>query len=451
MNPRLIRALPLALLLSGCAGLALDDDARELSGYAQARLGAPVARQASEAQVREGREATARLLEQPLSADAAVRVALVNNAALQSMLSEAAAASAEATQSARLSNPVFTFERLVRRGEPVDKEITRMLSVPVLEVLALPARGAAARSRQERLRLESAARVLRAAAQAREAWVRAVAAQEALAYFEQVRTAADAGADLARRMQEAGNASRLQRSREHAFFVDAHAQYARAAQQALASREALVRALGLDAAQAALLKLPERLPDLPAAPDDERVVLRSALDERLDLRIARANLDETARREGLTRVTSYVDGLQVAAVRKSETGAAPRRGYEVELPLPLFDFGDARRAGAQAAYMAALQGTAAAGARASSEVREGYAAYRAAYDLARHYRDEVMPLRKTIADEMLLRYNGMLASVFDLLSDAREQASSVAQAIEARRDFWLADAALRSALLGSAT
>jgi outer membrane protein TolC len=449
---RTAAALPIAFALAGCAGIALDEDARELSAYSSARIGAPVARQVTEEERRQAREATARLIEQPISADDAVRVALLNSAALQALLSDAAAASAEATQSARLPNPVFTFERLVRNGEPgAEKEITRMLAFPLLEVVALPARGAAARSRQERLRLESADRLLQAATQARQAWVRAVGAQEAVAYFEQVRTAADAGAELARRMQIVGSASRLQRSREHAFYADAQAQLARAMQQAQASREALVRALGLDAAQAPLLKLPARLPDLPAAPDDESVLMRSALDERLDLRMARAALDETARREGLSRVTSYVDGLQVAAVSKSETGAAPWKGYEIELPLPIFEFGDARRANAQASYMAALQRTAAAGARASSEVRESYAAYRTAYDLARHYRDEVVPLRKTIADEMLLRYNGMLASVFDLLSDAREQAASVAQAIDARRDFWLADAALRAALLGSAT
>lgn len=59
-----------------------------------------------------------------------------------------------------------------------------------------------------------------------------------------------------------------------------------------------------------------------------------------------------------------------------------------------------------------------------------------------------MPLRKAISDEMLLKYNGMLTGVFDLLADAREQIASVAQLIEAQRDFWLADAALQSTLLG---
>jgi outer membrane protein TolC len=88
------------------------------------------------------------------------------------------------------------------------------------------------------------------------------------------------------------------------------------------------------------------------------------------------------------------------------------------------------------------------GLHATSQVREAYGAYRTTYDLARHYRDEIVPLRKTIADEMLLKYNGMLIGVFELLADAREQVGSVQQALEAQRDFWLADVALRAALVG---
>ena len=86
---------------------------------------------------------------------------------------------------------------------------------------------------------------------------------------------------------------------------------------------------------------------------------------------------------------------------------------------------------------------------AGSLLRERYAAYRSAYDVALQQRDEVLPLKRTIGDEMLLRYNGMLASVFELLAEARAQSTAVIGAIEAQRDFWLADAALRAALAGA--
>ena len=86
--------------------------------------------------------------------------------------------------------------------------------------------------------------------------------------------------------------------------------------------------------------------------------------------------------------------------------------------------------------------------RARSEAREAYHGYRSAYDLARHYRDEIVPLRRRVADENLLRYNGMLIGVFDLLADTRAQILSVTGYVEALRDFWVADADLQMAMIG---
>src|SRR5687768_16583003 len=85
---------------------------------------------------------------------------------------------------------------------------------------------------------------------------------------------------------------------------------------------------------------------------------------------------------------------------------------------------------------------------ARSEVRQAYIGYRTHYDIARHYRDEIVPTKKRIADENLLRYNGMLIGVFDLLADARSQIASVNSYIEALRDFWLAQSDLQMALIG---
>ncbi|MCM5680367.1 TolC family protein [Schlegelella sp. S2-27] len=437
------------LALAGCASTAIDvnfDHARTVS---EQHLGARPRWLTSDEARRDARLQVDALLTQPLSGDDAVRIALAYSPALQSLLFQQAEASAQATQSARMPNPVFTFERLVRRaGGETEIDIGRMISFSVFDLLMWPARQRLADLQQQQARLRLSGDVVQAATRARQAWVRAVAAGQSLRYAEQVNTAADAGAELARRMQAAGNFSRLQRAREQAYSAQAVAQLARARQAAQSAREELVRVLGLDDTQAAALQLPQRLPDLPVMARDEASVAQVALDQRLDLRLARAELDALARQRGLTRVTSVVNGLHVAGVRNSETGEAPQKGYELEFELPIFDAGDAARAGSQARYMAALNRTAQLAVEASSQVRESYGSYRTAYDVARHYRDEIVPLQKTIAEENLLRYNGMLIGVFELLADTREQIGTVMQAIDAQRDFWLADAALQSALIG---
>jgi hypothetical protein len=59
-----------------------------------------------------------------------------------------------------------------------------------------------------------------------------------------------------------------------------------------------------------------------------------------------------------------------------------------------------------------------------------------------------VPINKRIADENLLRHNGMLIGVFDLLEDARSQIASVNSYIESLRDFWIAQSDLQMALIG---
>lgn len=437
------------LLLSACASTAIDDNFGELDRFSLDAVGVGPQWLRDEAE----RDAQAlrvdALLAEPLGPDAAVRIALGYSPAFQVVLAEAAAMSADATQSARLPNPVFAFERLVRSGGGErELEIGQALSLSLLDVLLLPARAGQAERRQNEVRLQAATALVGAATAAREAWVRAVAAAQLARQSDAFRAAAETAAELARRMEANGSFSRLQRARQQALYADAAANQIRARQEALAAREALARVLGLTPRQASRLRVPGELPPVPEVARDEASVGQAAFDARLDIRLARAELDRTAHTLGLTRVTSVIDGLHLGVMRNRETGAPIQRGFEIELPLPLFDFGDAARAGARARYLAAFNRSVQAGRAAASELRERYHAYRSTHDLARHYRDEVVPLRRSITDEMVLRYNGMLSSVFDLLADGQAQLAAEMQAVAAARDFWLADAALQAALIG---
>lgn len=451
-TPRLMLATvsaALLLVLGGCASTAIDGNYREVRQYGIDRLGAETRWLASDAEREDMAKAVDRMLDEALSLESAERIALGYSPAFQVVLAEAAAESADATQSARIANPVFTFEHLVRSADGERAlDIGRSLGVSLLDILLLPARLERAEFRQQQLRLRASAELVGKLGEVRQAWVGAVAARQVADYRAQALEVAEAGAELARRMQLVGNFSRLERAREQVAYANAAADLARARQQALAAREHLIRVLGLAGDQTQRLVLPAHLPPLPTSIAAEDAFARKAFDERLDVRMARAELDWTAKSLGLTRVTSVVNGLHLAAVHNSETGEAEQRGYEIELPLPIFDFGDARRAGAQARYMAALNATAQAAAVAASELREAYSGYRSAWALARHYREELVPLRESISEELLLQYNGMLTGVFELLADARVRVAVVAAAIEAERDAWLAHVALRGAMLG---
>jgi outer membrane protein TolC len=164
--------------------------------------------------------------------------------------------------------------------------------------------------------------------------------------------------------------------------------------------------------------------------------------------MAKRSTEALAANLGLTRVTRFINVLEAGYTNESNTGEKRQNGYEIEVEVPLFDWGDAKLARAEATYMQSVHRTAAIALAAQSDVRSTYQTYQAAYDVARHYRDEVVPLRKRIADENVLRYNGMLISVFELLEDARAQIASVNNYVEALRDFWIADTDLQAAQNG---
>jgi outer membrane protein TolC len=390
------------------------------------------------------RDTVQKLLASPLTAESAVQIALVNNPGLQATYSELGIAESDIVQAGRLRNPGFSFSRL-SRGDEI--EIDRTFMFDILGLITMPIRTDLERRRFELTKSRVAGDVLQVAADTRRAWYRAVSAQESAKYASQVKDAAEASAELARRMAAAGNFSKLDHAREQAFYAEATAQLARARQVALSERERLTVLMGLWESDTRF-ELPDRLPDLPGNAREVADLESLAMKQRLDVQRSMKEAEDIASSMGLTRTLGFINVFELGYQRNSETGLPRQTGYEIALRLPIFDWGGAKVARAEYTYMQAVNRAADTAVKARSEVREAYAGYRTAYDLARHYREEIVPLRKRISDENVLRYNGMLISVFELLADARQQIAAVNAAIEALRDFWIAETNLELAVNG---
>ena len=444
-NVKSLMAAFVAFLLGGCATFSEDGGTRQVNDALSTRgitQQAPWIKNQDDAK-RAGDQVRA-LLAQPLTADNAVQIALLNNRGLQSAYAELGIAESDLVQAGRLRNPGFSFGRTHRAD---DVEYERAFIFDLLGLLTMPLRTQLERERFELAQGRMAANILQVAADTRRAWISAVAAQQSATFAEQVKSAAESASELARRMVKAGNFSKLDQAREQAFYADAAVQLARARQQALAERERLTRLLGLWGNDIAF-KLPERLPDLPPSLRDMADIERQAMQQRLDVQEAARNAENIANSLGLTKATGYFSVFEAKYIRNSESGQPRKTGYEIELRLPIFDSGSAKLARAENTHRQAVNHAADLAIRARSEVREAYGAWRSSYDLARHYRDEIVPLRSRISEETLLRYNGMLMSVFELLAESRQQVSAVINAIEAQRDFWLADTTLQFTING---
>ena len=441
---RALLLLPVAAVLAGCASFSADGGFGPVAQTTRDRLGKEAVWQRSETDRERAATRVAELLAQPLSADAAVQIALLNNRGLQASFHELGIAEADVVQAGRLPNPGFSVGRSTQ-GSEVEREfgihfnLARLIMAPALQRMES--------RRVAQVQATVTTQVLALAADTRKAWVHAVAAEEGVRYMGQVRQVAEASAELARRMAQVGNWNKLSQAREQSFYADAALSLARAEQAQRATRERLVRSMGLWGAQLDF-RLPERLPELPAAALDLPDIEQTAMAQRLDVQAAKRGAEQMAQNLGLTKTSRFINVLEFGALRTTSNELPLKRGYEIGFELPLFDGGGARVAKAEALYLQTVEQTAETAVNARSEVREAYGAYRSSYEIARHVRDELVPLKKRIAEENLLRYNGMLIGVFELLADARSQIASVNGAIEALRDFWIAQADLDMALLG---
>jgi outer membrane protein TolC len=434
-------------MLAGCAGFSHDGGLAGVNEIAAPALGHDVQAVRTPEQAAAAAARVTALLRQPLSADRAAEIALLNNRELQAAYNALALSEAASVQASLPPNPTVSLSRIAGGGA---YELEGRVAGSLLALVTLPARADVAADRFRQAQLEAARETLRVASEARRAFFRAIAAQTLVRMLAQASETGATAAELARRLGETGAMNKLDQARNRAFHAEMVAQLGAARLRAVAERERLTRALGL-AGLEVNFKLPAQLPPLPRRVHNVEGIETEALRRRVDLRMARIEVELLAKSYGVSRATRFVNLLDVGGiVKKQGDGGDPVResGPEIEFQIPLFDFGEVKVRQAEETYLQAVNRLTAQAVRVRSEAREAAQRYRATYDIAWHYRGEVLPLRKIISDETLLRYNAMQIDVFALLAEARQRIAAATVAIEAERDFWLADIDLAAATLG---
>ena len=438
----------LAIALAGCASFSSDAGIGAVNDVIAPELKTGALKINSDESIDEAAARTRQLLKSALSAEAAVRVALLNNKGLQAAYNELGIAEAVMVEASLPPNPMFSLSRI---STPVELDIERRIVANILALATLPARAEIAAERFRQAQLRAAEQTLRVAAETRSSYYRAVAAAQVVAALTQAASAAETAAKLAKQLGETGAMNKLDQAREGAFHADIITQLSAARQSAVSARERLVRSMGLSDADLTF-KLPQTLPALPSRPRTLVAVETDAIKRRVDLQIARIEVDAIAKSYGLTKASRFISLLEVAGISRTQHEASGAGGTgggaEVDIQVPIFDFGEARLRQAGETYMQAINRLSEKAVNVRSQAREAYQAYRSRYDIAEHYRRDVLPLRKIISDETMLRYGAMQIDVFSLLTEARQRIAANIAAIEAQRDFWLATTDLDTAIVG---
>jgi outer membrane protein TolC len=441
-------AVVLSTLLSGCASFLPDSGMTAVTDITGQTINKDVVAIRTAEDASAASDAVRRLIARPLSVDAAVQIALLNNRGLQASYNELALAETEMVQEGLPPSPTFSLSRIAGDGA---SEVERQVVGDILALATLPARTDIARERFRKAQLRAAEETLRLAADVRRVYYRTVAANELAALLSDAKSTAESTAKLAQKLGETGALNKLDQAREQVFYAETTAELATARQDASSARERLIRLLGLWGGELGF-RMPGRLPELPRHPLDLPSIEVDAVKHRLDLQIARIELGALAKSLDLTEASRFVTMLDVAGIdRKTADPQNPpfrELGFDVQFQIPIFDGGEVRVRQAAETYNLAFNRLTEKAVNVRSEARDAFRVYRSTYDIAAHYQREVLPLRKIITEEMQLRFSSMQVDVFALLTEARQRIASLRAAIEAKRDFWLAQSDLNAAVNG---
>lgn len=435
------------LTLAACANFSPDAGMAAVSERVAAGIGVEARKLTGEEDFAAVRDRLAGYLSRPLTADVAVQVAVLNNRGLQAQYNTLGLSEAQYIAASLPANPTLGFLRMSGDGIVA----TEMhLSAELVSLLTVPIRRQLGEQQFEAAKFRAVDATFRLAADARRAFYRASAAQHVAVYLEHALETAATAAELTRRLAETGAATRLDQARAAALHLEVANQLRRARLDAQLSRETLSRLLGVWGPDIQYT-LPAVLPALPRELQVVEDLEAEAVRRRVDLIAARHDLNATAQALGLTEATRFVSIVELSGIRGTDRGpdgATRTGGFEIAVQIPIFDLGEVRTRRAREMYMEAVNRLAERAINVRSEARAAFQAYHVTYDIARGYRDEIIPLRRIIDEEVLYRYNGMLIDVFQVLTTARESVASNIATIQAIRDFYIAETDFRAALLG---
>lgn len=388
-----------------------------------------------------------------ISADTAVQVALMNNRALQASYAELGLSAADLWEAALGPIPTLELGLSASGSGSIARSVEASVTGMLLDAATAKPRRKLAETRFRQAQLAALGQTIALATETRMAWIDAVAAFEASALIGHAQGTADAASELAAELGKTGAMNRADQAREHVFTAELAAERADAKLEAELAKEKLTRLMGLWG-QDVRYYVPDALPKLPAKAPSGADIEKLALTHRTDLAIGRLELEAVAQEYKLTGQTRPLAEAGVTAgvdadLDGGDTEATP--ALSASLEIPVYDTGKLAARRGELAYLQAANTLAQQAVNARSEARSAHAAATGKLNIARHWRDEVLPLRRTIDEEALRSYNGMLSSTFDLITDAREGLEAQLSTAAAKADYWRAEAALTAAIWGGAS
>ncbi len=434
-RPRRAALLATAFLaLAGCAEVPADAGLGDVQQAVSDRLGKPIAWRRGTAEDRELSARVGALLANPLTADTAMEIALINSPQLQAAMEEIGLAQADLVQAGLLANPSLDLSLLA--ATPQTAYFGTVME-DFLSVFTRAARQHIAGDALQRASYLVGNKIIDYAAEVRSAYYTLVADQQTLGLFRQVTGATQAAAELSERQRRAGNIAARDQAIQQSLYAITLLQQAQLETQAATDREILNKLLGLWG-EDATWTVPDRLPDIPEALPPEPGLESLAISNRLDLAAAKKDVELAADSLGLTRDYRFLQSFGAGFDYERDSDNAHKRGPDFQIALPLFDQGQGRIRSFESQLRQRERMLEALSIELRSQVRVSYSHASTAQATARYYQRNLLPLNEQIVSESQRYYSGMLLGVYDLLLARQNQINTARDYLSALKEYWTA-------------
>jgi cobalt-zinc-cadmium efflux system outer membrane protein len=274
------------------------------------------------------------------------------------------------------------------------------------------------------------------------------ASQQLLKQFKLIVDTNAASLDLAQRQYEAGNISDLALARQQAAYSRSRLDVATTEAEIRENGEKLNRLLGLWGPDTEW-RIAGDLPEVPSFELAMKGLERLAISQRLDLQASYLQVASQAKNLGLTKSFRLLGALDFGVESERETDSQTRTGPTFAIELPVFNQGQARIARSEAALRQSEDKLEALAIDVRSQIRELRDELTSKRDIARFYKEELLPGERRILNESLLNYNAMEVGDFELFATKAEEARTEREYIEAVRDYWITRAELERVVGGN--
>ena len=440
------RAFVLVFLpLAGCTTLSPEGSFHAVADSVESRIGQHISWDAGQYEDPLVRSTIERLLSRPLTAERAVQLALLNNRELQATYADLGIAQANLVQTELWKNPVLdgAVDFSLAGGTP---DYTFDVALKAIDVLYIPLRKRVAESQLEEAKLRVTTQVMSVAGQTYLAFIDYLGQRQLAGALTQAAKSANATVETGKALRQAGNIADYDFELETSQQVLVATELARAQIRAAQARERVNRLMGLTGLQTRW-RSADRLPPMPAKDPPTDNVERKAIEASLDLALLRQRIITTGRKYQVADITSLLPQLDAGgeAVRTlGENEAGPTFTVEV----PLFDWGQARRASAQMEILRTRDEFTQLAIRIRSFARLQRAKLLSARQTAAYYANTVLPQSQRLLQSAERQYNVMQLGVFQLLQAQEGQIRVTQEYVNAMTTYWRERARLAQILAG---